>query len=102
MKSKEMNSWKEKVNTEKLKFERNKLNPIEETKGDSGESKIQVKVKEQKRLERHLSHLQYESLILQRTMDILKSRHQNIEKFIGIIKFVIIALKPRGHMIKSV
>lgn len=83
MKSKEMNSWKEKVNTEKLKFERNKLNPIEETKGDSGESKIQVKVKEQKRLERHLSHLQYESLILQRTMDILKSRHQNIEKFMS-------------------
>ena len=43
----------------------------------------QEKMKEQKRLEKHLSYLQYESLILQRTADILKSRHKNIEKFMS-------------------
>ena len=83
MKSKELDSLKEMANAEKVKLERNKLNSIAETKGSSEQSEIQEKMKEQKRLEKHLSYLQYESLILQRTADILKSRHKNIEKFMS-------------------
>ncbi len=73
------------MDARKRSFDENnrKITPQGEEKSMDETPSIEMKLAEQERLKRNVSEMQHESLILQRTVDILKSRHHNIEKFMA-------------------
>lgn len=82
-KAKQLKTLQHQVDDHKRTFDEINLSAKEEIKTSNEASVLESKLAEQKRLKQHISEMRHESLILQRTVDTLKSRHHNIEKFMS-------------------
>lgn len=82
-KSDQLIALQERVDVQKRTLDETEISEGEEKLSDCKDSALETKLAEQERLQRYLSDMQHESLILQRTVDILRSRHHDIESFMS-------------------